>query len=175
MRNILMILVVVAIAMTSCDNDKQVLSNSFDSLQKESDSLLQAHTALKNSHSTNMSAYTATTETMAGKTFQDSTLLATLAAQEVVLKNHDAQIAKVEQLLNGHQELKANFPNLTPEEMQAQIDAMTADLEEIKTTQITLSEANVTLGQELAQINEEFKKQELTAEVKQDVKQQAKQ
>tara|TARA_R110002072_G_scaffold236749_5_gene394316 strand:+ start:1553 stop:2065 length:513 start_codon:yes stop_codon:yes gene_type:complete len=170
-----MILVVVAIAMTSCNNDKQVLSNSFDSLQKESDSLLQVHTALKSSHSTNMSAYVATSEIMDGKTFQDSALLANLVSQEVVLKNHDAQIAKMEQLLNGHQELKATFPNLTPEEMQAQIDVMTAELEEIKTTQITLSEEHVTLGQQLAQINEEFKKQELTAEVKQEVKQQAKQ
>ena len=161
-----MILAVVAIAMTSCNDDKQVMSNSFDTLQKESDSLLQVHTALKNNHITNMSAYTATTENMAGKTFQDSTLLVTLATQEVVLKNHDAQIVKVDQLLNGHQELKANFPNLTPEEMQAQIDAMTADLEEIKSTQNTLRDENEKLGQDLAQVNEEFKKQELTAEVK---------
>ncbi|MCR9182124.1 MAG: hypothetical protein NXH73_04285 [Flavobacteriaceae bacterium] len=168
MRNILMILVVVAIAMTSCNNDKQVLSNSFDSLQKESDSLLLVHTALKTSHSTNMSAYAATSEIMAGKTFQDSALLANLAAQEVVLKNHDAQIAKMEQLLNGHQELKATFPNLTPEEMQAQIDAMTAELEDVKTTQNSLRDENETLGEQLAQIEAEFKKQELTAEVKQE-------
>lgn len=167
MRNILMILVVVAIAMTSCNNDKQVLSDSFDNLQKESDSLLLVHTALKNSHSTNMSAYTAITESMAGKTFQDSTLLETLAAQEVVLKNHDVQIVKVDALLNGHQELKATFPTLTPEEMQVQIDAMTASLEEIKTTQNELSGNNEQLGVQLAQISEEFKKQELTAQVKQ--------
>jgi len=167
MRNILMILVVVAIAMTSCNNDKQVLSTSFDNLQKESDSLLQVHTALKNSHTTNMSAYTTVSENMTGKTFQDSTLLATLATQEVVLKNHDAQIIKVEALLNGHQELKANFNNLTPEEMQAQIDVMTADLEDIKNTQTTMQGEHEKLGQDLAQVNEEFKKQELTAEAKQ--------
>ena len=171
MRNILMILVVVAIAMTSCNNDKQVLSNSFDSLQKESDSLLQVHTALKTSHSTNMTTYAATSEKMAGKKLQDSTLLAALATQEVLLKNHDAQIAKVEQMLNGHLELKANFPNLTPEEMQVQIDAMTAELEEIKTTQNLLSGENENLGLQLAQIEAELKKQELTAEVEEVAKQ----
>ncbi len=83
------------------------------------------------------------------------------------MKNHDAQIIKVEALLNGHQELKANFNNLTPEEMQAQIDVMTADLEEIKNTQTTMQGEHEKLGQDLAQVNEEFKKQELTAEAKQ--------
>tara|TARA_R110000850_G_scaffold150497_1_gene273311 strand:+ start:229109 stop:229612 length:504 start_codon:yes stop_codon:yes gene_type:complete len=165
MRNILMILVIVAIAMTSCNNDKQNLSNSFDNLQKESDSLLQVHTALKNHHTMHMEAYTAITERMTGATLQDSTWLETLAGQQVVLKNHEAEIEKAEQLFSGHSELKANFTNLTPEEMQAQIDEMTTDLEEIKTAQNSLSADHEKLSNEIAQIEEGFKKQELTAEV----------
>ncbi|WP_339611293.1 hypothetical protein [uncultured Planktosalinus sp.] len=167
MRNILMILVVVVTAMTSCNNDKQVLSNSFDTLQKESDSLLQVHTALKSSHSNHLNNYTAITENMAGMTLQDSSWLETLATQQVILKNHEAQIQKVELMLNGHQELKANFPNLTTEEMQAQIDVMTTDLEEIKKSQTELTAEHQNLEQQLAQISEGLKKQTLTAEAKQ--------
>ncbi len=167
MRNILMILVVVAIAMTSCNNDKQTLSTSFDNLQKESDSLLQVHTTLKNHHSMHMNAYTALTERMTGATLQDSSWLETLANQEVVLKNHEAEIQKVEQLLTGHNELKANFGTMTVEEMQAQIDAMAADHEEIKNAQSNLATDHEKLTSELAQIEEGFKKQELSAEVKQ--------
>jgi chromosome segregation ATPase len=167
MRNILMILVVVAIAMTSCNNDKQNLSNSFDNLQKESDSLLQVHTALKNHHNMHMDAYASVNERLAGVALQDSSVLETLASQQVVLKSHEADIQKAEQLFAGHSELKANFSNLTPEEMQAQIDAMTADLEEIKNAQSTLSAEHEELSNEIAQIEETFKKQELTAEVKQ--------
>lgn len=165
MRNILMILVVVAIAMTSCNNDKQNLSNSFDNLQKESESLLQVHTALKNHHNMHMDAYTSVNERLTGVTLQDSSVLETLASQQVVLKSHEAEIQKAEQLFAGHSELKANFSNLTPEEMQAQIDEMTADLEEIKNAQSTLSADHEELSSEIAQIEETFKKQELTAEV----------
>lgn len=167
MRNILMILVVVAIAMTSCNNDKNELSTSFDNLQKESDSLLQVHTALKNHHKLHMDAYVSVNERLTGVTLEDSSWLETLASHQVVLKSHEAEIVKAEQLFTGHSELKANFNNLTtPEEMQAQIDAMTADLEAIKNAQSTLSADHEKLGSELAQIEEAFKKQELTAQVK---------
>lgn len=167
MRNILMIFVVVAIAMTSCNNDNQNLSTSFDNLQKESDSLLQVHTTLKNHHSMHMDAYAALTERMAGVSLQDSTWLVTLANQEVVFKNHEAEIQKVEQLLTGHNELKANFGTLTAEEMQAQIDAMAADHQEIKNAQSILTTDHEKLANELAQIEGDFKKQELSAKMKQ--------
>lgn len=167
MKNILMILVIVAVAMTSCNNDKQVLSSSFDELQKESDSLHQMHTALKTHHAKHTEAYTALAERLKDKPLQDSTWLETLASQEVMLKNHEAEIQKVEQVLEGHKELKANFSTLTTEEMQAQIDAMRTDLEEIRNAQSNLSADHETLNNELAQIEEGFKKQELTAKSKQ--------
>ncbi len=162
-----MILVIVAVAMTSCNNDKQVLSSSFDELQKESDSLHQMHTTLKNHHAKHTQAYTALAERLKGSPLQDSTWLETLASQEVMLKSHEAEIQKVEQLLEGHKELKANFSGLTTEEMQAQIDAMRTDLEEIRNSQSNLSADHEALNNELVQIEEGFKKQELTAEAKQ--------
>jgi chromosome segregation ATPase len=167
MKNILMILALVAIAMTSCDNDRQNLSNSFDELQKESAELLQKHTALKNHHNMHKDAFTSVNQRLAGKTLQDSTWLETLANQEVVLKSHEAEIQKVEQLFAGHNELKAKFDKLTVEEMQVQIDAMEDDLEEIKSAQSTLKNDHDKLGKQLAQIEEDFKKQELTAKSKQ--------
>lgn len=166
MRNILMILVIVAAAMTSCNNDKQTLSTSFDNLQKESDSLLQVHTALKNRHKLHMDAYASVNERLTGVSLEDSSWLETLASQQVVLKSHEAEIQKVEQLFKELSELRANFNNLTPEEMQAQIDEMTADLEAIKNAQSTLSADHQKLGSELAQIDEGLKKQEETAKLK---------
>lgn len=162
-----MILVVVALAMTSCNNEKQELSKSFDNLQKESEELLQVHTALKDHHNMHKDAFTSVNQRLAGKTLQDSTWLETLANQEVVLKTHEAEIQKVEQLFAGHSELKTNFNDLTVEEMRAQIEAMEDDLEEIKSAQSTLKNDHEKLGKQLAQIEEDFKKQELTAESKQ--------
>src|SRR5690606_25681074 len=167
MRNILMILVIVAIAITSCNNDKQNLSTSFDNLQKESDSLLQVHSKLKNHHNMHKDAYKGLTERMAGATLQDSSWLEILANQEVLLKSHEAEVLKIEQLLTGHSEVKAGFQALTVEEMQAQIDAMTADLEEIKNSQSMLSADHEKLAKEISQIEEGFKKQELNANIKQ--------
>jgi hypothetical protein len=167
MKNILMILFVVAIAMTSCKNDNQDLSNSFDKLQKESDSLVQTHMALKVSHMEQMSSHSTISEKLNNAPLADSIWLETLATQQVVLKNHEAQIQKHEQVLAGHQELKANFNNLTTEEMQAQIDAIDAELKEMKKEQSTLLNEYETLGHELLQIREEYKKQEMTARMKQ--------
>lgn len=160
MKNILMILVVAAVAMTSCKNETQNLSNSFDNLQKESDSLLQVHMTLKAAHAEHMSNNMALTERLSGIALEDSTWLETLAKQQVVLKNHDAQFQKHEQLLSGHQELKANFNSLTPEEMQAQIDAMESDLNEIDSDQSTLSNEHEALNDELAKIREKLSKQQ---------------
>lgn len=163
MKNILMILVLVAVALTSCDNDKQKLSTSFDNLQKESDSLQQVHAALKNHHNMHLASYATVTERMAGATLKDSTWLETLASQQVMLKNHEAEMQKVEQLFAGHSELKANFSSLTPEEMQAQIDAMSNDLDEIKKAQNSMSSDHEKLGNDLAKIEEDFTKDQTSS------------
>src|SRR5690606_4867889 len=109
MRTILMILVVAAIAMTSCNNDRQNLSDSFDKLQKESDSLLQNHNALRSHHQMHAASHASLSERMAGVALVDSSWLETLANHEVLLKSHEAEFQKVEQLFEGHRELKTNF------------------------------------------------------------------
>jgi chromosome segregation ATPase len=165
MKTILMIFVVAAIAMTSCDNDRQNLSDSFDKLQRESDSLLQNHNALKSHHDMHVASHASVNERMAGATLQDSSWLETLANHEVVLRGHEAEIQKVEQLFEGHRELKANFGNLTTEEKQAQIDAMSNDLNEIKDVQKGLESDHEKLDEELNRIAEEFRtKQPATRE-----------
>jgi chromosome segregation ATPase len=157
MRTILMILVVAAIAMTSCDNDTQNLSDSFDKLQRESDSLLQNHNALKSHHDMHIASHASLNERMAGVALQDSSWLETLANHEVVLKAHEAEFQKVEQLFAGHIELKNNFTNLSTEEKQAQIDAMSNDLNEIKDLQKGLESDHEKLDEELNRIAEDFR------------------
>lgn len=160
MKNILMILVVAAVALTSCDNDKQKLSDSFDKLQRESDSLLQNHNALKSHHERHSASHASISERMTGVALEDSSWLETLSNHKVVLKGHEAEFQKVEQLFEGHRELRNSFGSLSTEEKQAQIDAMSNDHDEIKDIQNTLSSDHERLDSELSDIDEDFRNQQ---------------
>ncbi len=167
MRTIIMILFVAAFAMTSCENDRQKLSDSFDKLQKESDSLLQKHNDLKSHHEMHAASFVSLSERMAGVALEDSSWLEKLANHEVILKGHEAEFQKVEQLFAGHRELKTNFPNLTTEEKQSQIDAMSNDLDEIKDTQNSLESDHDKLDKELTKIEEDLRKKQTASRERQ--------
>jgi chromosome segregation ATPase len=166
MRTILMILFVAAFAMTSCENDRQKLSDSFDKLQKESDSLFQNHNALKSHHEMHIASHVSVIERMSGLKLKDSTWMEKLAKQEAVLKSHEAEFQKVEQLFAGHNELKSNFPNLSTEEKQAQIDVMSDDLDEIKEIQNNLKSDHQKLDEELSGIEGEIRKKQTASREK---------
>lgn len=159
MKNILMIFVVAAIAMTSCDNDRQNLSDSFDKLQRESDSLQQNHNALKSHHEMHSASHASVNERMTGVALEDSSWLETLSNHKVVLKSHEAEFQKVEQLFEGHRELKTNFGSLNTDEKQAQVDAMSNDLDEIRDIQNSLKSDHDRLDSELSDIEEGFRNQ----------------
>ncbi len=164
MKNILMILAVVAISFTACDDQTKNLSEKFEDLQKESDSINQAHSALMAQHEQFKADHAAISQQLMGRELEDSTWLEDLARHEVVLKNHEAQMAKHDELIRGHQELRNTFSSLTAEQMEEQISMMRDNHDAIMNDHETMRDDHEQIRDELESIREDVNEADAEAE-----------
>ncbi|MDN3492473.1 hypothetical protein [Winogradskyella bathintestinalis] len=124
MKKISILLFTAALIFISCDDNKKNMTNQFDILMKESDSIEVAHTKFADTHKQMVNEHNAFSEELNGMELQDSTILDDVAKHGVMLERHDAILMSHNEIMKSHSNLRAKFDNLSDVEKTAKIEEM---------------------------------------------------
>jgi small-conductance mechanosensitive channel len=124
MRNFILILSVIAIGLTSCEDENKTFIEKHNQLLKENDSLKQVNMQFQRTHQKMKDTHAQMQSQVEAEEIADPDLLEKLARHEVLLKKHEALMKGHEARIEAHESLRQNFSTLNPTEMQAQIAEM---------------------------------------------------
>ncbi len=131
MKNLIMILSVMAIAFYGCEDKKKDLATQYDKLMEENDSIEIMHSQHKMMHEQMMGRHKEMSQQLMSGKIKDSSQLEELATNEVIFEKHSAMLNSHEELLNSHKTLKDGFDGKSEIEIEAQIDEMKKNHERI--------------------------------------------
>lgn len=132
MKNIGIVLTLVASIFISCNDDKKTFTDLYDNLIQESDSLKQIHMKFEEANQEMAKKHQNLMHRLDTMQIQDSNFPTKMVEHDVILKRHESLLAGHQRLIQGHKELRSNFGNLTTEQMEAQISVMKDNHKKIK-------------------------------------------
>lgn len=155
MKNYSLVLVLL-LAIISCNDDKKTFTDQYDKLMKQNDSIEQAHMEFQQHNEQMAMEHQELVAQLQGGEIEDSTWLEDLARHEVLLKKHQGILAGLQEMIKGHQELKDGFGAMSTDEMKIQIDEMSQLHDQIEDEHDTMREEQENMREEHNKIKEEL-------------------
>ena len=119
-------LFVLLILIVGCENDNKELSEKFEKLQSQRDSISQVHSNFKSTHDEMLEKFQDFNQKLGSMNIQDSTIFDDVAKHGTILEQHDAIIKSHDEIFEAHKEMKTSFDESSEAEKKTQIDEMIA-------------------------------------------------
>ncbi|SLJ91879.1 hypothetical protein [Salegentibacter salarius] len=126
MRIYVMILALVSIGLTSCnDGSTKELAQQQEELKKQNDSIIGTHERLTAKNNELKTAHNQVSQQLRGlEKLEDSTQLEKLTSIEAKIRDHGAMLASHREMIESHNELGQNFGELSSDAKKTQLSEM---------------------------------------------------
>lgn len=148
MKKIILILSVVTIAFTGCNDEKKNLSEKHQALLTESDSIMQVYTQMQNMHTDMLEKHKNLNTQVEASGIMDAEIMKKIAGHEIIIERHAAMLESHKMMLDSHMEFKDNFDELNLIEMEAQIEKMRQNHDQIMSEQETMRQEHEVMNED---------------------------
>jgi len=128
------------ILITGCDNNNKELSEKFDKLQSQRDSISQIHSNFKATHDDMLKKFQNLNQELESMEIQDSTVFDDIAKHSTLLEQHDAIIKSHDEIMKAHKEMKTSFDEKSEAEKKSQIEEMVTTHKKLMDEHSTMDE-----------------------------------
>ncbi|MCG9970781.1 hypothetical protein [Christiangramia crocea] len=145
-------LFVLLILIVGCENNNKELSEKFEKLQSQRDSISQVHSKFKSIHDEMLKKFQNFNQKLGSMDVQDSTIFEDVAKHSTILEQHDAIIKSHDEILEGHKEMKTSFDEKSEAEKKTQIEEMIATHKKLMEEHKAMEEDHSTMEKEHEEI-----------------------
>lgn len=136
------------VLIVGCENNNKELSEKFDKIQSQRDSISQVHSEFKSTHDEMLKKFQNLNEKLASMEVQDSTVFDDVAKHGTILEQHDAIIKSHDEIIEAHEKMKTSFEEKSEAEKTSQIEEMIANHKKMMEEHQAMEEDHSTMEKE---------------------------